>query len=141
MKEHISRQVVEQILHLRAEFKQLPFDFHSCFYYDPAAKEFRLHRKFLQQDDEMYVSEHSTGVKPFINFKVSPELRYTTVETPHFVLSSGVPVLRRELPDPPVLSIEALLADKGAQPEGPGQPLEGAPSGGHHQELRASCSP
>jgi hypothetical protein len=34
MKDLIARHISEHLVHLRAEFKQLPFDFHSCFFYD-----------------------------------------------------------------------------------------------------------
>lgn len=46
MAEVISRHICEQVKFLREEFKALPFDFHSCFYYEEEAKEFRLHKKY-----------------------------------------------------------------------------------------------
>ena len=47
MKEIISKHVCEIIKALREEFKALPFDFHSCFYYDEPSRTFKLHRKYL----------------------------------------------------------------------------------------------
>lgn len=44
MKETIAKHVCEQIKFLRDEFKALPFDFHSCFYYEEGR--FKLHRTF-----------------------------------------------------------------------------------------------
>ena len=46
MAETVSKHICEQIKHLRDEFKALPFDFHSCFYYDPESSSFKLHRKY-----------------------------------------------------------------------------------------------
>ena len=40
MKETISKHICEQIKSLREEFKALPFDFHSCFFYNPEALKF-----------------------------------------------------------------------------------------------------
>ncbi len=48
MTETISKHICEQIKQLRDEFKALPFDFHSCFYFDPADNAFKLHRKYHQ---------------------------------------------------------------------------------------------
>ena len=46
MKEIISKHICEQIKCMRDEFKALPFDYHSCFYYDAENKSFKLHRKY-----------------------------------------------------------------------------------------------
>ena len=46
MTETISKHICESIKQLRDEFKSLPFDFHSCFYFDPAENAFKLHRKY-----------------------------------------------------------------------------------------------
>jgi hypothetical protein len=35
MKETVSRHVGELLRSLREEFKALPFDFHSCFFFNP----------------------------------------------------------------------------------------------------------
>lgn len=51
MREIIGKHICEQIKFLREEFKALPFDFHSCFYFDIETNQFKLHRKYLQQDD------------------------------------------------------------------------------------------
>lgn len=51
MAETISKHICEEIKFLREEFKALPFDFHSCFYFDKDTGRFVLHRKYLQQDD------------------------------------------------------------------------------------------
>ena len=47
MKEVISKHICEQIKCLRDEFKALPFDYHSCFYYDAETQSFKMHRKYL----------------------------------------------------------------------------------------------
>lgn len=63
MKETISKHVLEFIRALREEFKALPFDFHSCFYFNSETQQFQLHRKYLQQQDHL-------DCKPLLNFKV-----------------------------------------------------------------------
>ena len=48
MKDTIVAHVVDFIVDLREEFKQLPFDFHSCFYFDSSVQSFKIHRQYLQ---------------------------------------------------------------------------------------------
>lgn len=64
MKETISRHVIELVRALREEFKALPFDFHSCFFFNPETQQFQLHRKYLKQEDTAAVTT------PFHAFKV-----------------------------------------------------------------------
>jgi len=64
MKETVSRHVGELLRSLREEFKALPFDFHSCFFFNPETQKFLLHRKYLRQED-------TTSSQQFLAFKVS----------------------------------------------------------------------
>ena len=40
MKDTIIAHLLDFIIELREDFKQLPFDFHSCFYFNPETKLF-----------------------------------------------------------------------------------------------------
>ncbi len=46
MQETIVENIIKQLNDLREEFKKLPFDFHSCFYYED--DKFKIHRAYLQ---------------------------------------------------------------------------------------------
>ena len=47
----MARHAAEMLVQMRDEFRALPFDFHSCFYYDAESKTFKLLRRYLQLDD------------------------------------------------------------------------------------------
>ena len=44
MKDTIIAHILDFINVLRDDFRQLPFDFHSCFYYDQETGQFQIHR-------------------------------------------------------------------------------------------------
>lgn len=77
---------------LREDFRQLPFDFHSCFYYDAESKEFRIHRQYLQQDDFKLVTNPPPPFKGFKvnlshnNLKQRPLILFSAIEATNFAL-------------------------------------------------------
>ena len=87
MTETISKHICELIKHLRDEFKALPFDFHSCFFYDPADSTFKLHRRFHQQED-------TQALDPLVNAFRRPLVLFQAINCQVFAESCLIQVFQ-----------------------------------------------